>query len=87
MLIIKQHHLVCYNIMHSHGWCILAADVSRTCCLTPALTAIIIGHWAQDGKVHLDSHASGTHHNAVQYGSMKILLKVIVSILTLDGQN
>ena len=55
--------------------------ISQTCCITPALTAIIIGHWAQDGKVHLDSHANGKHHNVVQYGSMQIRLKAIVSLM------
>ena len=52
----------------------------------PALTAIVIRHWAQDGKVHLDTHANGKHHNVVQYGSMQILLKAIVSLSSFDGQ-
>ena len=61
-------------------------EVLPNSCLTPALMAIVIGHWAQDGELHPDSHCSGRHHNVFVYQSKEGLLKEIIATFTFDSQ-
>ena len=46
----------------------------------------MIGHWAQDGKLHPESHCSEKHHNVFVYQSADNLLKDIITTFTFDGQ-
>ena len=61
-------------------------EVSPNSCLTHALTAIVIGHRAQDGELYLDSHCNGKHHNVFAYKSSETILKEIISTFTFNGQ-
>jgi len=61
---------------------------------SPALSTVVVGHWAQNGK-YTEEHVSGKHHNAFIYDksheeprdSMSTSLKQqIIETLSFDGQ-
>ena len=62
-------------------------DSSEDHCLTPALTAVVIGHSAQDGNLHAESHCNGSHHNVfVHKHGRDGLLRQLVATFSFDGQ-
>ena len=61
---------------------------------SPALNAVVVGHWAQNGK-YMEEHVNGKHHNVFIYDrnheeprdSMATSLKQqIIETLSFDGQ-
>ena len=55
-------------------------------CLIPALMAVVIGHWAQDGQLHRDSPCSEGHHNVFVFESHEDLMKDLIALFTFEGQ-
>ena len=67
--------------------CYFHLDPPADCCLTPALSAVVIGHWAQDGALHAESLCNGGHHNVFPYKhDRETLLRSLISTFSFDGQ-
>ena len=47
---------------------------------------IVIGHWAQDGQLHMDSHCCGHHHNVFVSDSWESLINEIVFNFSFECQ-
>ena len=53
---------------------------------TPALMGMVIGHWAQDGQLHMDSHCCGHHHNVFICDCWESLINEIVFTFSFECQ-
>ena len=56
------------------------------CLLTPALKAIVVGHWSQDGNLER-KHINKVHHNVFTYEpDDDSLLCELITTFSYDGQ-
>eukprot|EP00731_Ephydatia_muelleri_P019608 Em0012g433a len=54
--------------------------------LVPSVTAVIVGHWAQDGKLSPE-HFQSRAHNAIVYGgTAEELLRTVITLFSYEGQ-
>ena len=53
--------------------------------MTPAVTAVVVGHWSQDGSLHTQ-HITGEHHNFLHVTSQKEAWRGIINWFSYRGQ-
>eukprot|EP00731_Ephydatia_muelleri_P000902 Em0001g902a len=54
--------------------------------LVPSVTAVIVGHWAQDGKLSPEHFQSRVHNAIVYGGTAEELLRTVITLFSYEGQ-